>query len=44
MSWSFAIINNRLAEIYFDEKDKKGKPKIWGHCSKTYQPVKRKTA
>ncbi len=30
MSWCFAIVNNRLAEIYFD-KTKKG-PKIWGHC------------
>jgi len=31
MCWCFAIINNRLAEIYFD-KDKKGKPKFIGHC------------
>lgn len=30
MSWCFATINNRLAEIYFDET-KKG-PKIRGHC------------
>lgn len=31
MSWCFAIVNNRLAEVYFD-KTKTGKSKIWGHC------------
>ena len=31
MCWCFAIVNNRLAEIYFDEK-KKGQIKISGHC------------
>ena len=31
MSWSFAMVNNRLAEIFFD-KDKNGRVKIWGHC------------
>lgn len=30
MSWSFAIINNRLAEIYFERT--KGEPKFLGHC------------
>jgi len=30
MSWCFAIVNNRLAEIYFDKK-KNGQTKIWGH-------------
>ncbi len=30
MSWCFAIVNNRLAEIYFEEK--KGKTKIIGYC------------
>jgi len=30
MNWSFAIINRRLAEIYFDKK--KGKIKFLGHC------------
>lgn len=30
MSWCFAIINNRLAEIYFEKK--KGKIKYLGHC------------
>lgn len=30
MSWCFAIVNNRLAEIYFETK--KGKPRIVGHC------------
>lgn len=30
MSWCFAIVNNKLAEIYFDE-GKRG-PKIWGFC------------
>ena len=29
--WSFAIINNKLAEIHFD-KTKTGKPKFRGHC------------
>lgn len=28
MNWSFAIVNNRLAEIFFDEKTKK----IFAHC------------
>ncbi len=31
MPWCFAIVNNKLAEIYFDE-NKDGKPKIFGHC------------
>ena len=31
MFWCFAIINNRLAEIYFDER-KTGGLKIMGHC------------
>ncbi|MEK7104380.1 MAG: hypothetical protein AAB842_03210 [Patescibacteria group bacterium] len=30
MSWCFAIVNNRLAEIFF-EKGKRG-AKITGHC------------
>jgi len=29
MSWCFAIVNGRLAEIFFDKKKKNG---IWGHC------------
>jgi hypothetical protein len=31
MYWNFAIINNRLGEIYYD-KDKNGTNKFWGHC------------
>ena len=31
MSWCFAIVNNRLAEIFFD-KNKNGRTKIEGHC------------
>jgi hypothetical protein len=31
MHWSFAIVNNRLAEIFFD-KTKKDGLKIMGHC------------
>lgn len=31
MCWCFAIVNNKLAEIYFDKK-KNGQAKIWGHC------------
>lgn len=30
MPWCFAIVNGRLAEIFFDEV--KGKPRIRGHC------------
>lgn len=30
MGWSFAIINNKLAEIYFEKK--RGKIKFLGHC------------
>lgn len=30
MYWSFAIINGRLAEVYFDKK--KDGPKFLGHC------------
>lgn len=30
MFWSFAIVNNRLAEIFFERK--KGKIKFLGHC------------
>lgn len=31
MNWSFAIINGKLGEIYF-EKTKNGKTKLLGHC------------
>ena len=31
MSWCFAIVNNKLAEIFFD-KTQKGKTKIRGFC------------
>ena len=31
MSWCFAILNNRLVEVYFD-KDKQNRVKIRGHC------------
>ncbi|MFH1890545.1 MAG: hypothetical protein ABIJ91_03210 [Candidatus Kuenenbacteria bacterium] len=41
MCWCFAIINNKLAEIYFD-KDKKGKPKFLGHCYVKKQEFKTK--
>lgn len=30
MNWSFAIINNKLAEIYFERT--KGELKFLGHC------------
>ena len=30
MSWCFAIVNNKLAEIYFDKKN--GQVEVWGHC------------
>lgn len=31
MSWCFAKVNNKLAEIYFNKK-KNGKNKIFAHC------------
>lgn len=31
MSWSFALINGKLAEVYFDQK-KNGEPVIRGFC------------
>ena len=30
MSWCFGIVNNKLAEIYFEKK--KRKTRIIGHC------------
>lgn len=30
MNWCFAIINNKLAEVYFEKK--KGEIKFLGHC------------
>jgi hypothetical protein len=30
--WCFAIVNNRLAEIYFENDDKKKKTTVWTHC------------
>ncbi len=32
MNWSFAIVNGRLAEIFFEERKKKGRRTIWAHC------------
>lgn len=29
MNWCFAIVNGRLAEIYFEKGEK---PKLFGHC------------
>lgn len=31
MNWCFAIINNKLAEVFF-EKKKNGKPEFQNHC------------
>ena len=31
MSWCFAIVNNKLAEIFFD-KNKNGQNEISAHC------------
>lgn len=31
MSWSFALVNNKLAEIYF-ENGKDNMPEMLGHC------------
>ena len=41
MAWCFAIINNRLAEIYFDKKNEK--TKIIGHCYVKKEDYKRKS-
>lgn len=41
MSWCFAIINNRLGEIYF-RKDKNGRAKLYGHCYVTKKEMKTK--
>jgi hypothetical protein len=30
--WCFAIVNNKLAEIYFANDDKKKRTVVWGHC------------
>ena len=30
MAWCFAIVNRRLAEIYFEKK--RGKNRIFAHC------------
>ena len=30
MYWSFALVNNRLAEVFYEMK--RGKPYIFGHC------------
>lgn len=30
MMWCFAIVNNKLAEIYFEKR--RGKIKFMGHC------------
>ncbi len=31
MGWCFALVNGRLAEIFFDKK-KDGRMKVRGHC------------
>jgi hypothetical protein len=30
MRWCFAMVNEHLAEIYFEKK--RGKPRVFGHC------------
>lgn len=41
MDWCFAIVNNRLAELFFDKK--KNKIKIIGHCYVKASEYKTKT-
>lgn len=43
MSWCFAIINGRLAELFFDREEDEKEPKILGHCyvSKSEYKTKR---
>ena len=31
MGWCFALVNGRLAEIFFDKK-RRGDNRIWAHC------------
>ena len=42
MSWCFAIVNNKFAEIYFDRK-KNGQIEIKGHCYPKRDEFKTKT-
>lgn len=32
MGWSFAKVNGRLAEVFFDRKDNEKEPRMRGHC------------
>ena len=32
MSWSFATVNGRLAEVFFEREEGQDSPKIMGHC------------
>ena len=31
-AWCFAMVNGRLAEIFFDKNNKNRQSKIFGHC------------
>lgn len=31
-SWTFAVVNGKLAEIFFENDNKNRKSKIFGHC------------
>jgi len=42
MGWCFAIVNNRLAEIYF-ERVRNHEPEIWAHCYVKRADFKTKT-
>ncbi len=42
MCWCFAIVNNKLAEIFFDE-NKNGQVKIRNHCYVRREDYKTKT-
>ena len=42
MCWCFAIVNNKLAEFFFDKK-KNGQVEIRGHCYVEREDYKTKT-
>lgn len=42
MDWCFAVINNKLAEVYFEKKKNK-KVKFLGHCYVKQEEYKTKT-
>lgn len=42
MSWCFALINGRLAELFFDREEGESEPKIIGHSCVSISEYKTK--